>query len=140
MCTGRNFSVKTFVIPIILLFFISYCFTRQCPFKLGWVPAENTLATWCEEPVHWKRPWCWEWLRAGGEGSNRGWDVGWHHQLNGHEFEQILGDSKRTGKPGVLPFMGSQRVRPDLATEQQQLAESGKVSFFYSIVISTLRA
>ena len=40
------------------------------------------------EPTHWKRPWCWERLRAGGEGGNRGWD-GWHHQLNGHEFEQI---------------------------------------------------
>ena len=31
--------------------------------------------------------------------------VGWHHQLNGHEFEQILGDSGRTGKPGVLQSM-----------------------------------
>ena len=27
---------------------------------------------WCEEPTHWKRPWCWERLRAGGEGGNRG--------------------------------------------------------------------
>ena len=36
----------------------------------------NTLATWCEEPVHWKRPWCWERLKAGGEGVDRGWD-GW---------------------------------------------------------------
>ena len=24
-----------------------------------------TLATWCEELTHWKRPWCWERLRAG---------------------------------------------------------------------------
>ena len=24
----------------------------------------NTLATWCEEPAHWKRPWCWERLKA----------------------------------------------------------------------------
>ena len=31
-----------------------------------------TLATWCEELIHWKRPWCWERLRAGGEGDNRG--------------------------------------------------------------------
>ena len=35
-----------------------------------------TLATWCEEPTHWKRPWCWETLRVGGEGGKRGWD-GW---------------------------------------------------------------
>ena len=30
-------------------------------------------------------------LRAGGEGDDRGWDVGWHHQLNGHGFKWILG-------------------------------------------------
>ena len=34
----------------------------------------NTLATWCEELTHFKRPWCWERLRAGGEGDNREWD------------------------------------------------------------------
>ena len=32
----------------------------------------NTLATWCEELTHWKRPWCWERLRAEGEGEDRG--------------------------------------------------------------------
>ena len=32
------------------------------------------LATWCEEPTHWKRYWCWERLKAGGEGDDRGWD------------------------------------------------------------------
>ena len=31
------------------------------------------LATWCEELLHWKRPWCWERLKAGGEGDDRGW-------------------------------------------------------------------
>ena len=36
----------------------------------------NALATSCEELTHWKRPWCWEGLGAGGEGNNRGWD-GW---------------------------------------------------------------
>ena len=34
----------------------------------------NTLATWCEESTHWKRSWCWERLKAGGEGGGRGWD------------------------------------------------------------------
>ena len=43
--------------------------------------------------------------------------VGWHHQLNGHEFEQALGDGEGQGS---LPFMGSQRVGLDLTTEQQQ--------------------
>ena len=32
------------------------------------------LATWCEELTHWKRPWCWERLKVGGEGDSRGWD------------------------------------------------------------------
>ena len=36
----------------------------------------NTLATSCEELTHWKRPWCWEGLGAGGEGDDRGW-YGW---------------------------------------------------------------
>ena len=29
---------------------------------------------WCEEPTHWERPWCWERLKAGGKGDDRGWD------------------------------------------------------------------
>ena len=36
--------------------------------------SSNTLATWCKGPAHWERPWCWERLKAGGEGGNRGWD------------------------------------------------------------------
>ena len=45
------------------------------------------VATRCEELTHCKRPWCWEGLKMGGEGDDRG---GWHHRLNGHEFEQTL--------------------------------------------------
>ena len=45
--------------------------------------------------------------------------VGWHHQLNGHEFEQALGVGDGQ-KPGMLQSMGSQRVGYDLVTEQQQ--------------------
>ena len=41
-----------------------------------WSWNSNTLATWCEELTHLKRPWCWGRLRAGGEGDNRGRD-GW---------------------------------------------------------------
>ena len=41
-----------------------------------WSWSSSTLATWCKELTHWKRPWCWEILRSGGEGDDRGWD-GW---------------------------------------------------------------
>ena len=40
-----------------------------------WSQSSNSLATWCEELTHWKRPWC-EWLKAGREGDDREW-VGW---------------------------------------------------------------
>ena len=39
--------------------------------------------------------------------------VGGHHQLKGHEFEQVLGFGDGQGKPGVLQSMGSQRVGHD---------------------------
>ena len=39
-----------------------------------WSWSSNTLATWCEELTHLKRPWCWEGCGAGGEGDDRGWD------------------------------------------------------------------
>ena len=40
----------------------------------------NTLATWCEELTHSKRPWCWERLKVGGAEDDRGWD-GWMASL-----------------------------------------------------------
>ena len=41
-----------------------------------WTWNSNTLATWCKELTHLQRPSCWEGLRAGGEGDDRGWDGG----------------------------------------------------------------
>ena len=46
-----------------------------------WSWNSNTLAIWCKEPTQWKRPWCWERLKAGrGERGDRGWD-GWMASL-----------------------------------------------------------
>ena len=51
--------------------------------------------------------------------------VGWHHRLNGHESEQTVGDSEGQESPACLQFMGSQRVRHNLVTkQQQQIADS----------------
>ena len=81
----------------------------------GW--NSSTLATWCEELSHWKRPWCWEGLGAGGEGDNRGWD-GWMASPTGWTWVWVnSGSWWWTGRPDVLGFMKSQRVRHDWATE-----------------------
>ena len=62
----------------------------------------NTLATWCEELTHWRRPWCWERLKAGGEGDDRGWD-GWMASLTWWTWVWINSRSWWwTGKPGML--------------------------------------
>ena len=82
-----------------------------------WSWNSNTLATWCEEPTHWKRPWCWERLKTEGEGDDRGWD-GWMESLTWWTWVWVSSRSWWwTGRPGVVPSMGSQRVRHDWATE-----------------------
>ena len=55
-------------------------FTEWCTLRHNPVLWGSTLATWCEELTYWKRPWCWERLKAGGEGDDRGWD-GWMASL-----------------------------------------------------------
>ena len=77
----------------------------------------NTLATWCEELTHLKIPWCWERLRAGGEGDDRGWD-GWMASPTGWTWIWVdSGSWWWTGRPGVLQFTGLQRVGHDWVTE-----------------------
>ena len=76
----------------------------------------NTLATWCEELTHWKRPWCWEKLKARGEGDDRGWDCWMASPIR---WTWVWASSRRwwwTGKPGVLQSMGN-RVGHDWVTE-----------------------
>ena len=82
--------------------------------------SSKTLATWCEEPTHWKWPWHWEILKAGGEREDRGWD-GW--MASSTQQTWVWANSGRwwrTVEPGMLWSMGWQRVRNDWATEQQQ--------------------
>ena len=75
------------------------------------------LATSCEELTHWKRPWCWEGLGAEGEGDNRGWD-GWLASLSQWSWVGVnSGSWWWTGTPGVLRFMGLQRVKYEWVTE-----------------------
>ena len=60
----------------------------------------------CEELTHWKRPWCWERLKEGGEGDDRGWD-GWMASPTWCTWVWVnSGSWWWTGRPGVLWFMG----------------------------------
>ena len=82
-----------------------------------WIWNSSNLATSCEVLTHWKRPWCWEGLGAGGDGDDRGWD-GWMASPTQWTWVWVnSGSWWWTGRPGVLRFMGSQRVRHDWATE-----------------------
>ena len=67
--------------------------------------------------THWKRPWCWERLKVGGEGDDRGWDS-WMASPTG--WTRVWASSRSwwwTGKPGVLQSMELQRVGHDWLTE-----------------------
>ena len=82
-----------------------------------WSWSSNTLATWCKELTHWKRPWCWERLKAGGEGDDRGWD-GWMASPTLWTWVWVSSGSWWwTGKPGVLQCTGLQRVGHNWLTE-----------------------
>ena len=82
-----------------------------------WSRNSNILATSCEGLTHWKRPWCWEGLRAVGEGDNREWD-GWMASLTLWTWVWVNpGSWWCTGRPGVLQFMGLQRVGHNWAIE-----------------------
>ena len=61
--------------------------------------------------------------------------VGWHHRLNGHEFEQALGDSEGQGSLSCCSLWGC-RVRHDLVTEQQQpiLKNHSKAEWWLSLI------
>ena len=81
--------------------------------NLSWIfiGRTNSLATWCKELSHWIRPWCWERFKAGGEGDDRGWDI-W--TASPSQWTWVWASSRSsqwTRKPGVLQYMGSQRVR-----------------------------
>ena len=73
-----------------------------------WSWNSNSLATWCEELTLWKWPWCWERLKAWGEGDDRAWD-GWMASLTQWTWVWVNFRSWWwTGRPCVLQSMGSQ--------------------------------
>ena len=95
-----------------------------------WIFTEST-DTEAETPILWP-PDARNWLIGKGHDAGKDWRwkekgptedemVGWHHWLNGHEFESSSGSWWWTGKPGVLQSMGSQRVGRNSAAEVTEL-------------------
>ena len=94
-----------------------------------WSWNSNTLATWCEELTHWKRSWCWERLKAGGEEDDRGC----HHWLDGHKFEQALGVGDGQGSPACCSPWGQSWTRLSNWTELMQ-----NITFSFIVVFLLL--
>ena len=94
---------------------------------IGSTDAEAPILWAPEELTHWKKLLCWERLRAGREGGDRGWD-GWIASLT--QWAWVWANSERqwqTRKPGTLMFMRSWRVRHNLVNEQWSIS-----SFIYN--------
>ena len=90
----------------------------------------------CEQLTHWKRPWCWEGLKAGGEGADRGWD-GW--MASQIQWTWTWANSVRwwgTGKPGMLQSMGLQRVGHDLLLNNNRVWWG--YGLFYPVILPSL--
>ena len=86
-----------------------------------------------KEPTHLKRPCCWERLKAGGEGDDRGWD-GW--MASQTQWTWVWVDSENwwwTGRPCVLQSIGSPRVGLDWATQLNWI-EDKKLCFYESLI------
>ena len=93
----------------------------------SWVYFGRTDAK-AETPIRWPphvkswligKDWCWEGLGAGGKGDDRGWD-GWMASLTLWTWVWVNSRSWWwTGRPGMLQFMGLQRVGHDWVTKMK---------------------
>ena len=92
-----------------------------------WSQNSNTLATWCEEVTHWKRPCCWERLKAGGEGDDRGWD-GWMALLTRWTWVWV---SSRSWWQGILGCYSPWGHKESDSTERLNWTESHTVHFIW---------
>ena len=93
---------------------------NQCWIFIGRTDFEAetpTLATWCKELTHLKRSWCWERVRGGGEGVERGYDGSMASPI---QWTWVSVDSwiwRWTRRPSLLWFMESQIFGHDWVTE-----------------------
>ena len=97
-----------------------------------WSWNSNTLATWCKELTHRKRPWCPKRLKVGGEGDSRRW-AGWMASPTQWTWVWVSSGSWWwIARPGMLQSMGLQRVGHNWVTE---LNWSDNAYYYNEIVI-----
>ena len=89
------------------------------------------LATWCGQPTHRKRFWCWQRWRLYEKGMPMVEMVGWYYRLNGHKFEQTPGDQDREGWHAAV--RGVAKSWTWLRDWTTQSCVSGKFFFFFLI-------
>ena len=82
---------------------------------------------WCKELTHWKRPWCWERLKAGGEGDYRERD-GWMASLIQWTWVWTPGDGEGQGSPACCSPWG--RKESDTTERVNKNSSIYRVSFF----------
>ena len=96
-----------------------------------WCWSSNTLTTWCKELNHWKRPWCWERLKAGGEGDDGGWD-GW--MASPTQWTWVWASFRIwwwTGKPGIAVRGVAESEQLNSATELNWRHWEERISKFH---------
>jgi len=93
----------------------------------------NTLATWCEELIHLKRPCCWKRLKAGGEGDGRGLDDWMASLIRCTWVRASSGSWQWTGKARVLQSMGVTKSRTHLSDWTEHL-HSFLLCFFLTLI------
>ena len=129
--TELNWKRETDVFLTGLLQGVNEKFLRKSVLNIHWKDwcwswNTNILATWSEELTHLKRPWCWEQLKAGGEGEDRGWD-GWMASVTQWIWIWVnSGSWWWTGRPGMLQSMGSQS-----RTQQSDWTELDAFLYFF---------
>ena len=92
-----------------------------------WSWSSNTLATWWEKLTHWKRRWCWERLKAGGERDDRGWGG---CMASPTQWAWVWVNSRSwwwTGRPGMLQSMRLQRVRHNWVNELNWMKQADNI-------------
>ena len=125
-----NHGLQDFSLSLHLLYFAPSSSVLGVHWKdWYWSWNSKTLATSRKELTHWKRPWCWEGLGAGGEGDDRGWD-GWMASLTRWTWVWLdSGSWWWTGRLGVLRFMGFQ--------SRTRLSDWTELSSFHPIMLWT---